>query len=82
MLSLSQLPTRADPLGGERGRCPQTAADQKIEMPAWVIKPTVDRRGDARPIGFVTRFSSVLYLLITYLDSGFSCSYFLSLING
>ena len=44
--------TRGGSMGVRRGRSPppQTAADQKIETLAWVIKPAFDRPGDARPI--------------------------------
>jgi len=41
----------ADPRGALRESMPpKTAADQKIETPAWVIKPAFDRPGDARQI--------------------------------
>jgi len=34
-------------------------------------------------VGFFTQFPTVCcYLLIAYLDSGFSCGYFFSFING
>jgi len=62
-----------------------TAADQKVETPLWVIKPTFDRPVDARPINarpiksefYHTVFYNVpCCLLIAYVDSGFSCGYF------
>jgi len=61
-------PGPGDDLRGAQGAISPTAAGQKIEMPG------------RSKVGFVTQFPSVL--LFIHCLSGFSCSYFLSLIKG